>query len=378
MIIMAVSECMLSNSLNDNENYVELYEKQNNSKEEQGYKCGEAYYVCSKGTINVRCTLCGTYFEYGSQGYHLPGTNSDENNEISDSNSGIKTNLKKNFTQQFEKLESKDQLKIRKFSKKRSKVKKEERQSLSCSEEFNDKCNLIKNVDITDLKASDGLICEQCGRKFARKNTLESHYEIAHNPNRKLFPCSECEKSFTTSEGLMAHNRHYHTKELPYICKVENCNKRYASQKGLKYHQAKHSNTTFSCSECNKQYSHKNKLQIHFKRHHSVGKTYHCVQCDKSFYGSYFLKKHMVCHTNERPFLCDQCPASFPRQKALIAHKKIHSGKRDEICKLCGQAFNLYEGLYQHMRIRHGIKYYRAMTLQDMKIKEKEASNTNS
>jgi len=80
----------------------------------------------------------------------------------------------------------------------------------------------------------------------------------------------------------------------------------------------------------------------------------------------------MICHTDERPFLCDQCPANFPRQKALVAHKKIHSGIRDEICKLCGQAFNLYEGLYQHMKVRHGIKYYRGMTLDDMREKEKQ------
>jgi len=80
----------------------------------------------------------------------------------------------------------------------------------------------------------DGLICEQCGRKFVHKNTLESHYEIAHNPNRKLFPCNDCEKSFASSESLMAHNRHYHTKELPYVCEVENCAKRYASLKRIK------------------------------------------------------------------------------------------------------------------------------------------------
>ncbi|XP_026461259.1 zinc finger protein 233-like [Ctenocephalides felis] len=88
-------------------------------------------------------------------------------------------------------------------------------------------------------------------------------------------------------------------------------------------------------------------------------KTRKCKICDKSFPKACDLKKHMVSHSNDRPYTCITCNNTFKRSKALSAHLKIHSGTKPYVCDICNQAFPHTTAL-RHQKVFHkGARKYK-------------------
>ncbi|XP_078514817.1 uncharacterized protein LOC144773575 isoform X1 [Lissotriton helveticus] len=119
------------------------------------------------------------------------------------------------------------------------------------------------------------------------------------NPIRtkeRLFPCTQCERSFVRSYDLMKHQRN-HKSARPYICNA--------------------------CGKC---FRRNTSLIIH-ERIHTGERPYQCAQCGKSFVQRQHLTTHLKTHTGERPFPCVQCGKSFRWRSELVKHQRVHIGE---------------------------------------------------
>ena len=66
-----------------------------------------------------------------------------------------------------------------------------------------------------------------------------------------------------------------------------------------------------------------------------------------------WLKRHLLIHTNRRPFKCTQCEKCFRLSSYLQDHLQIHSAERPFKCALCEKCFTRKQTLFYHKRKFH-------------------------
>ncbi|KAL9699214.1 hypothetical protein quinque_002655 [Culex quinquefasciatus] len=164
----------------------------------------------------------------------------------------------------------------------------------SCGIVFNNQKYLEKHVQKTGHQA-EGVICETCGAVFSSNIKLHQHVARTHK-NEKRFTCEHCSKVFNQKANLDRHLLlHTNISEKSYPC--EQCSASYLSMASLREH---------------------------IKVAHIGDEKFECNICHKLFAAKRSLKRHKLCHSEERPFPCtvENCKEAYKNQSHLVRHMK--------------------------------------------------------
>lgn len=185
------------------------------------------------------------------------------------------------------------------------------------------------------------------------------------NEKERAYKCELCNKSFRSSHQVRYHIYCDPNVEKPLKC--SECGVKFKTGYQLKQHMQLHSDTYFECAECGKRFAHDASAKKHFKKHVPAAQLrsekperlpripntgeYTCTICDKVFARKDYLKKHMICHTEEKRYKCGLCDKSYMRFNALKFHvQSTHEKTEDYICNNCHRAFSSLQSLQRHLQ----------------------------
>lgn len=166
-----------------------------------------------------------------------------------------------------------------------------------------------KSLVYDPLAASQlSLQCLECHIIFSDDKSKQRHLKMNHPTEYEqcmlgdaLFACYVCDRHFTCSTELMAHQR-AHTEKQPFKCPI-----------------------------CDEAFSRSSELTSHKKVHYNK-QGYTCSDCGKLFKTLTLLKYHQRVHTGERPYVCihKECGKRFIMPKALQKHLEAHEKEETE------------------------------------------------
>eukprot|EP01083_Nonionella_stella_P186357 681944_1 len=80
-----------------------------------------------------------------------------------------------------------------------------------CGNAFKDPAALRKHIKYIHFSGVQckPFVCRKCKKSFARKESLQIHW-VTHGKNKTMFPCDQCESTFTLKSNYTKHKRLYH------------------------------------------------------------------------------------------------------------------------------------------------------------------------
>ncbi|MEE6461673.1 hypothetical protein FKM82_001367 [Ascaphus truei] len=228
----------------------------------------------------------------------------------------------------------------------------------NCESSFRSQEILAEHLQALHQKPSEEkeFKCRNCGKKFPVKQALQRHVlqcteNISSGDTSGSYQCSVCNTSFGSALSFEQHKEACRG-DARFICKADSCGKRFRSKDTLKKHKENvhtgNSKKKLMCSICNKKCS----SSINLQEHRKVHEIYECQDCDKKFISANQLRRHMITHSEKRPYTCEVCCKSFKRLDQVTAHKIIHREDKPYQCKLCGKGF-AHRNVYKNHKKTH-------------------------
>lgn len=141
---------------------------------------------------------------------------------------------------------------------------------------------------------------------------------------------------------VLSTNRKYKNLVHCYLCKIEDCQKLFKTNRELIEHNKTHENVhTCPIDGCKKSFKEIINLRKHYKHHFPTEKRYYCPfeGCGKSFTASYNLTIHYRIHIGKRPYKCQKCGKSFfdrANYKYHVSSKHVNINTNKLICQHVG------------------------------------------
>ncbi|XP_030765570.1 zinc finger protein 492-like isoform X2 [Sitophilus oryzae] len=195
-----------------------------------------------------------------------------------------------------------------------------------------------------------------CNAGFPTEEVRKKHEALHCNGSKSTFKCSECDQKFKM--WRIARNHMYQEHKLDFgmvSCPMCNTMKSYSTVNILKHMVIHSDEKPFLCSECGKAFKQWNQLKNHEVIHKvpeelpSWCKVKKCDTCQRFFANMKCLKTHIKSvHENFKPFICNICGHKTTRKYMLELHLRQHTGAKPHQCDFCPYKTGDYNCLRKH------------------------------
>ncbi|XP_066971034.1 zinc finger protein 728-like isoform X1 [Macrobrachium rosenbergii] len=219
--------------------------------------------------------------------------------------------------------------------------------------------NRILITNVLKLHKLRKFVCEICGIEYRTFKRITYHLpRCSPGP----YPCNVCTMLFTSRRELNYHKNKMHKNEKCFVC--EECGKSFQRKSSLQkhainWHESSSAVGPFKCELCPKKFIRRIYLTNHKLRMHGLDKKFLCQICGNKFMTQNSLMAHMEVHNDIKRFECSFCKKKFMRKEKLKFHERIHTGERPFQCQVCVRGFVSKTKLDEHMSRHRGDRRYR-------------------
>uniref|UniRef100_UPI003AAC3444 zinc finger protein 576, tandem duplicate 1 n=1 Tax=Centroberyx gerrardi TaxID=166262 RepID=UPI003AAC3444 len=200
------------------------------------------------------------------------------------------------------------------------------------------------------------LQCIECHIIFSDHKSKERHLKLSHPAEYEqcilrnaLFACYVCDRHFTNSTELMAHQK-AHIEKKPFKCPI--CGQAFNKSSELTLHKKIHfGRDGYACSDCGKPCKTLTLLKYH-RRTHTGERPYVCKECGKRFSMSKTLQKHIASHLPEGTE-GDGGDTSATAKAPLKKNNDASTIKYP--CSVCKATFKTTKTRLHHMKNKHNM-----------------------
>ena len=201
--------------------------------------------------------------------------------------------------------------------------------------------------------------CEECGRKFSAKVSLEYHQTVKCT-GRNPFSCKNCTMKFINYSDYRIHRRAEKGIKEPVPNKECKICKKSISRDHLRRHMREvHglADVKFMhlCTMCDEKFTRKDTLECHIRMTHE-NNCYQCTLCDDKFNKKDNLDRHIRVKHENKYYQCTMCAEEFTRKDAMHRHLKDKHDNLEFSCPECKVKFTRRDTIKQHIKEKHSDK----------------------
>ncbi|XP_017052263.1 transcription factor grauzone isoform X2 [Drosophila ficusphila] len=206
--------------------------------------------------------------------------------------------------------------------------------------------------------------CTICQKSLNSQDYLATHIETVHNKVAQIgkvlkFPCTKCERTFSSERRMTNHLAKHDTDQLEHTCEI--CCKSFANIHRLRRHiQSIHEDLhRHVCDICGKKFKFKPSFERHLLEHQGVvAPAVECPVCGVWLKNEHSLRLHRFTH-DSTDTVCPHCGKTCTSRTALRGHVKYaHKLTTNLQCTFCEKSFKQQRNLDEHMAIHTGLQLY--------------------